>query len=842
MTDTPPLHFGPFLIDPNMGCLWKNTTRLKLKPKVFTLLCYLVERAGRLVTKEEIFAAVWPETVVSEAALTVSIRELRRALGDDAKEPQYLETVHRRGFRFIAPIHSPAPHGGLEARDWELVSTSPPLQSENQAPSPKPQAPTLVGREMELARLHGWLDKVLNSERQIIFVTGEPGIGKTTLVDAFLTGLASDAPRRESAGPTPNTRRPTPGVVLVGWGQCIEQYGAGEAYLPLLEAIGRLGRETLDRSLVEVLQQYAPTWLVQLPALLNNEELAEAQRRVQGATQERMLRELAEALEVWTAEQPLILWLEDLQWSDASTVKWISYMARRQTSAKLCLIGTYRPGDVFMREHPLWEVKQELALRRQCHELAVEFLTEQAVEEYLGQRLGRGDPHATLSQTLTPLLHRRTGGNPLFMVTVVDEWVRQGRVIEDEWRWRLQGALADLERELPESLQQLIERQFIHSTVRGQAVLTAASVAGAEFTAATVAAGAAMEEAAVEEQCEELVRRRQFLQAAGTEEWPDGTVTQRYGFRHALYQEMLYTRLTARRRGELHRRIGVRIEQGYGKRAREVAAELALHFEQGRDSPKAIRYLQQAGEDAVRRSAHTEAIALLTKGLELLKTLPETSERSRQELGLQLALGPSLMTTRGYGASDVQHLYTRARELCQQLGETPQLFLVLRGLYVFHQLRGEIRTASELGVELLSLAQRVQDSALLLEAHFALGQALLFQGELSSALGHLEQGIALYDSQQHRSHAFLYGQDPGVFCLALAAWALWFLGYPDRAVKRSREALILAQEGSHPNSLGAAFVLPAHVRLYRREAPIVEERAEEAMAFATVSGGIKCTQ
>ena len=249
-----------------------------------------------------------------------------------------------------------------------------------------------------------------------------------------------------------------------------------------------------------------------------------------------------------------------------------------------------------------------------------------------------------------------------------------------------------------------------------------------------------------------------------------------------------------------------------------------------------IPYWQQAGERTIQRSANIEAIAHLTKGLELLRTLPDTPERTQQELTLQTTLGPALIATKGFGAPEVEKTYSRAREPCQQVGETPQLFLVLRGLWAFYNTRAELQTAGELGEQFLSLAQGVQDPALLLEAHRALGRNLFDRGELMLARAHLEQGIALYDPLQHGSHAFLYGYDPGVAGLSCMALVLWHLGYPNEALKRNHEALTLAQELAHPFSLAFAFFFTDRLCQFRRDGQTAQERAEAAIALSREHG------
>jgi predicted ATPase len=711
-----------------------------------------------------------------------------------------------------------------------------------------------VGREAELAQLHGWFEKALQGERQLIFVTGEPGIGKTTLVEAFLFGVRSHEGGgvQNANARTPNSELPSTPRPWIGRGQCIEHYGTGEPYLPVLEALGRLCREPDGQRLLEILSQYAPTWLVQMPALLSATELETLQRKVAGATKERMLRELAEAVEGLTAERPLVLWLEDLQWSDVSTLDWLAFVARRREPAQVLVLGTYRPVDVIVGNHPLKGVKHELQLHEQCRELPLGFLRKDDIEAYLARRFvapapvstgeacpeqsrrGRGEGLAPAPlRKLARLIHQRTDGNPLFMVNVIDYLVMQGVLVQREGHWTVAGAVtATDEAGVPASVQGLIERQLERLSTQEQRVLEVASVAGAEFSAAAVAAGLETTVEVVEEQCTELARREQFLCVQGTADWPDGAVATQYGFRHALYQEVLYGRIPASRRQRLHQRIGEREEQAYGERAREMAAELAVHFERGREYRKAIQYLQYAGENATQRSAYGEAIAHFTKGLELLQPLPDTLERTRQELELQLALVHPLIVTKGYAALEVERVYTRALGLCRQLEETPQLSWALLGLSGFSLLRAELKTARELVEQCLSSAQNVHNPIFLVRAHYLLGNILFHLGEFALAREHLEEGIALYDPQQHQPRS--YGaEDTRVTCLSYAAVVLWFLGYIDQALQKSHEALTLARDLSQPFSLAIASNFAAALHQHHREVQATQERAEALIVFST---------
>jgi predicted ATPase/DNA-binding winged helix-turn-helix (wHTH) protein len=812
MRDTCILMFEPFRVDLRDERLWRGEDVIHLTNKAFAVLRYLLEHPAQLVPKEALFDAVWADTFVSDAVLTVCIRELRRALGDDARAPQFIETVRGRGYRFLAPVT--AGERSTAVRQTASPVTLTPGVFSFTPPSFTLRPVSLVGREAELTHVHQWLATALQGVRQVGFIVGEVGIGKTTLVDAFAAQVEREA------------------VVWIGHGQCIDHYGVGEAYLPLLEALGRLCRGPEGHHFLALLQQQAPSWLVQMPTLLSEAERATLERQESGVTQARMLRELAEAVETLTVERPLVLVLEDLHWSDASTLAWLAYVARRRETARLLVLGTYRPVEVIVHDHPLRTLTQELRGRGQCEELLLDYLSEAAVAAYLAGRCAGPELPAGLAR----LLHQRTDGNPLFLVTLVDTLVRQGILEEGTAGWHLPGGLEAVAVEVPESLRQLIEQQLSQVSPEDQMLLEAASVVGAEFSAAAVAAGVGRTAEAVEARCEALARRGQFVQACGSAVWPDGTVAARYGFIHALYQEVLYDRVPAGQRVRVHRQIGGRLEAGYGGQAREIAAALAEHFVRGRDAPRAVQYLRYAGENAWQRSAPQEAITHLSKGLELLPNLPDTPERTRQELALQMILGPALMAAKGHGDPDVERAYTRAYALCQQMGEEPQLFSMLWGLWRLYNVRGTLQTALELGEALLDLAQRQHDPSHLLVAHQALGHTLFYLGAFASARTHLEQGIALANPSQHHALAVCYGIAPGVMCLTHVAYVLWMLGYPDQALERSQEACALTRELAHPHSLAYALITAALVHVYRREADAAREQADTVVTLATEQG------
>ena len=390
---------------------------------------------------------------------------------------------------------------------------------------------------------------------------------------------------------------------------------------------------------------------------------------------------------------------------------------------------------------------------------------------------------------------------------------------------------------VPESLRQLIERQLEQLAPEDQVLLEVASVAGQEFAVAAVAAGLERAVDEVEARCAVLARRGQFVRVCGTDEWADGMVATRYGFLHDLYRATVYDRFPAGRRVRWHRQIGARLEAGYGTRAREMAAELAMHFVQGREAQKAEYYLRLAGENALRLSAYQEALSHLQQGLAMLQTLPETPERAQHELSLRMALGPALMATQGYVAPDVAANYGRARVLCQQEDDRLQSCPVLWGLWQFANGSAQHQTAWELGEQLLAVAEQSGDPIHVVQAHHALWNTAFHRGMLVTAQTHLAHGQRLYTSQHHHAHAVQYAvDDPGVCCLSTGAQIQWLLGYPDQAEHMSLAALALAQAFGHPYSLAHALIDAATISQFRRDGQSVSERAEAVLALGHEHG------
>jgi predicted ATPase/DNA-binding winged helix-turn-helix (wHTH) protein len=612
--------FAPFRLDPSRASLWRDAEEVALPPKVFDLLCYLVRHAGEVVTKDQLLDEVWQRRFVSESSLKSCMNELRKALADDVKAPRYIATVARRGYRFIAPVSQIEP------------THEAPILGEH-VPLPEGLSRCWVKRASLLARLQPLWRSSLQGARQLVFLTGEAGIGKTTLIEMFLAEIAEHAPSVLRA-------------------RCVEHFGQGEALLPLLEAIEHQCRTESGASLIARLRRHAPVWLAQLPSVLEAEERAALQREILGASRERMLREGCILLEELCGAAPLVLVVEDLHWSDHATLDFLALLAQRNPPARLLVLASYRPGDAAFHTHPVTTLHQELHGRGLGVELPIEPFSPAHAEEFLVRRF----PGVPVPESVVQTLYAQTGGHPLFLANLVEYLVAQRQ-------WSPQDSSITLNRALPDTVRRVINREIERLSAEEQRVLGIASAIGAEFSVPLLSAVVEAERVEVDRCCDGLVRRGQVLLAAGLEECSDGTVVGRYAFCHALYVEVLYQRLGG---GagllRLHRRIGECLESLHGTPPPTVVAELALHFERGRDWVRAVHYLAQAAEHSARRFTNPEALAYLERALGLLQHLPaEQQTKARSELLRQSAMVQRSMTDMRGALASLEEMLRVAR-------------------------------------------------------------------------------------------------------------------------------------------------------------------------------------
>ena len=862
--------FAQFRCDTANQCLWRGARMVPLTPKSYAVLRCLLERPGQLVSKDELLDAVWPDAVVSDASLKVCIGEIRRALGDRVAAPRFIATVHRRGYRFIGTVETGASSVGVEAD----IGKSPPHPA---APTERrPPAVPLVGRDTALAALERAFERARGGERQIIFVTGALGIGKTALVETFLARTAA------------------PAGATIARGRCLEHFGPGEAYLPLLEAFGRLCREVGPEA-VALLRGRAPTWLVQMPWLIAEADRAALQRETLGGTQERMLREATEALESLAARTPLVLVLEDLHWSDPSSLDAIALLAQRHESARLLVVATYRPVDAILDTHPVRDLKQRLMQQRQCREIAPDLLTAADTASYLAARLEAAPPPG-----LAGVVYQRTDGNPLFMVMVVDELLAAGRLTADENGWVVRDGLDAVAAEVPDGVRQMVERQIERLAPHDVEVLEAAALARAEFSAALVAAALDDDPLIVEQRCEYLARQQRWIQSAGLTALSDGGVSGCYRFVYDLYQSVLTQRVSAARRMRLHHRMGEWLERTAGD---DAAAELALHFEQSGDAVRAIRYLRAAARTALARYANREAISWLTRALALVERLP-AEQRGAARRGLlqrrgfayravgdvsaavdDLGAWAANARADGAGAEEVQALLatsaawsvrdrTRFLALAEEAVERSRaiadrdLHLHARGYaaYCFARVRGwragdaqasaealeSVRRGDHLGLvaghlgmhayfanmqsdyagaaaagaEGALLADRTGDSFMRATCQYQQSWALLHAGHWGTLLRTLHGALGIAERSDHPLWAL-------VFKLTLAWWAT-HAGDHAAASTRAADGLHAARAAGHQHGTVLALLVSGWAQL-GRGAPAAAQR--EFAAVADVGAG-----
>ena len=628
---------------------------------------------------------------------------------------------------------------------------------------PKSELEAFVGRELEMKRLEELLERACAGSGRLVFITGEPGIGKTTLADEFLF----------------QSRTKYPGLFL-SRGRCVEQYGTGEAYLPFLNALGALLAGPGWERIAAVLRTYAPTWCSQLPAaFVSGRDLERLQWETIGATKERMLREMGDALGMLTDSTPLVILLEDLHWADPSSTDLLSHLSQRIGGQRLLIVGTFRPEDLEVRDHPLKSYKLEMQAHNLCDEVALGSLSVEHIATYLNARFAPND----FPRELPTLIERKTEGHPLFVTSLLQFLAERGDIAKVNQSWALARPLADMELEAPENVRSMIRKKIEGLVEEDKRALQYASVEGEEFTSIVVAGLLGVDDLTLEERLDRFDKVNRLIQKRAEEELPDGTMAVRYRFAHAIYQNVLYSDLVSKRRRLLHHQVGERLLEHYGDQAASIATQLAMHFERGHDFARAIRYFIQAGDNAIKLYANAEAERHYSHGLILVEKLPPL-EQAETFLGLYSKRGrANLALTRLQQAEDD---FARMLDLARAIGATSLECAALNSLadtfFYSHRLK-EMRACAK---EALQVAQRGGDENLRTEAMVLLGMAVMGSGELTEGIRLLDEAI-LAARALKPSPAFLRG-------LIYRGAMHFFQTEYDRAETLLTEAVTLASE------------------------------------------------
>jgi len=770
--------------------LWRDGEAVHLRPKSWDVLRLLVEQSGRLVTKRQLIDAVWPGIAVTEGTLNKSIGELRLALADDTRSPRFIETVARRGFRWI---------GG------DLVTLSSPAPIATSSPSVRPPSwPRIIAREHELEVLDTCMQRMLAGERQVLFIVGEAGGGKTTLVDAFMA-------RHHEAGASPE--------IAFGQGQCVEAFGQHEPYLPLLESLEQLAREDPSDLVRSTLGQLAPSWLAMLPAL--GPPQAESPNRP--ASPLSLLRELVAALEEIATSRPLVLIVEDAHVSDVATVDLCHLLARRRGHARIFLIVTLRPADAVVRNHPIVEVKAELVAKQLAKTIALQPFSATAVRDYLNDRLAQ----SVTSDSFVQWIHYQTGGNPLFVRAVTDELSAQRGGLDTTLQdgSSPSGMLRDL---IPDNLRELLERRLTRLPSAQLDLLEAASVLmTGNLETEAIAAAAAVEAELAEEQCLDLTRHRELLTRVDETSDPPQPSPSKFRFLHGLVQAVVYDRVPQRRRSQMHLRVAEWLERNAADGMATLAPQLAFHFEMGDSVQRAIPYLQLAAESALQHGAARDAVAIRQRVLELWERQGiEADDRGNA----MMLLAQARQVAFGFGDREVEVLFREVLRGAEERQAPVQQFTALVGLHTCLNVTARYPEAESMSQKLLAMAALSGFPPLQQLASFLAGSTFYRLGRFREAHSQLHASLAL-DGMPLASSAF----DVKATATVLAAVVSAHLGQATEARALARAAVDLAvSAGPYNECVVSALAAGTHILMGDDAA--VDALSDRALGLATQHG------
>jgi len=742
--------FGRFTVDRSRGVLTRDGEVVALRPKAWEVLLLLLDRPGELLSLDAILDVVWSGVAVTPKTLANVIGELRRALSDDAEHPLYIETVHRRGYRFI----------GVGRVDRATPVTT------------AKSVASLIGRSSELDQLAACWQQACAGESQIAFVVGEPGIGKTRLVEEFLLTLRRTPGAGDAGG---GTNEP-----LIAMGQCLERHGAHEAYMPLLDAIASLASDTDSDTVRSLLELYAPTWIQQIPWLLATASRAQLDSEIRAFGSARMLREGTQFLYALAERHPVALVLEDMHWADPETVDFVAALTRRTQPARILLIATYRIAEARLYRHPIVKVADD-ACRKGFRRISMENFSQEEIVTFLEQYFP--DPHFALE--LAKVVESHSSGNPLFVRATVDHLVDSGKLTRESGSWRPAEATNLESLDLPDTVRGALDAQIDLLADAECELLKVAAVIGDDFTIETVAAGLAAPSEEVETTLENLLSQSQFICHATSSRPATSAPGSHFAFVHSLYKKVLYDRLTAPQRRLLHQRIGEHLERICGDTINP--AVLADHFDRSRDHARAAAYLELCAAAAARRFADRERLRYLERAYAHLEHMPESSDRAAIAMRLHIGIGEAVSALAGPQDERVAAAARHALALCAEVDDPRALYVALHGLWLFSTMRGDFITNQPLLERATKLAQANPRPELIMLAEMQLGTSACFRGTPEDGLPHLEAAAALL-SQIDDDWLPVTIPEIRVEIQSALAWNLWLVGRPDQALQHARQS------------------------------------------------------
>lgn len=778
------ISFPPYRLVMTDMRLFRGDVPIELRPKAFAVLSTLVAHAGQLVTKQQLIEAVWPDVTVGDDVLKGCVRELREALGDDSAQPRFIQTAHRRGYRFIAPVRAAEPvAGGPEP----VVPGPAPVAG---GPAPVSTAPLCVGREDELERLRGALEQARSGVRRCVFLVGEAGSGKTTLIGRFLAQAGA----------------------RVLQGQCIDQFGSSEPLLPILDALAQLA--ALEPETAALLDRVAPRWR---PA-------GDGGHAGPTATPSSTLRALADALDALTPAHGLVLVIEDMHWCDHTTLALVSLLCTRPSRSALLVVGSLRP--LVPGGHPaLASTVHELEQRGRASRVSLAGLAPQAVERLLCARLAARSALPEVSA----LLHARTGGSPMFVDELATELRRCGTLRVRDGVIVPEPSLDEVARTVPEGLRSMIAFSLARRDAAQRGVLEVLALAAVPLPAAVVAAIVQGDVLEAEQLCERLCEPPCAL---GRETNPSSGAVG-YAPVHALFRDVVAETVPPERAALLHGQLARALAARPEHAGRDASHVLALHLERARQPAEAARWLAVAAEHAGERHAPSESLALAERGLGLLARVPAADRVAEDELRLLLASGHALVELQGFGSEALARTFERARPLAEAIADDERRAEVLLGLRAYHAMR-DLAVAFGLCEQVRAIAERLGHPGLLLQAHSALGDNTFCRGALEQAEAHYARAEAL-------THALLARGVPperlgvGVNA-ARKSLSRHIRGYPDQAAALIDAALVDPGACADPFQRALVLVYAGFLYLMRRQPEVAAGHARTALELAERDG------
>jgi DNA-binding winged helix-turn-helix (wHTH) protein/predicted ATPase len=778
--------FGAFRVDAVRRLLLRGGEPVPLTARTFDTLLALLERRGEMIEKETLMTAVWGDTTVEESNLTQQISLLRKALGEQPNQHAYIATVPRRGYRFVAPVR-------ITTASGEAVAPS--------------RQRFVVGRKKEQETLASSFHAAAAGGGRLVCLAGEPGIGKSTIGEEFLARFSSGE--------------------LQGWvarGRCSERLAGTDAYLPILEALDSLlAASAIDAA--PTIRDAAPAWWALLrPSSLSGDAAPPSSQRLK--------RELTNLIAALAAASPGVLFLDDLQWADASTTDALGYLATRLESIGVLILCTYRPAELLSTSHPFLGLKLDLQARGICTDLQVPFLTREDVAAYLELELA---PYPFPGE-LPDVIHGRTEGNPLFLTDLVRDMRARGILTLRDDRWMLTRAVPEVEAEWPQSVRSMVERAIARVGEEELKVLRAGSAQGLEFDSVILARALQADVAEIEERLDRAERRHGLVRQVSEVRLPSGEVTTRYAFVHVLYQNAVYATLPRARRAALSGSVGDALRHAHGGQSPRIAQQLAALYSAADRPREAVTEFHLAAQQALAVGGAREAVRLTRHALDLLPLLPAGEERDQQELALLIILGVPLAATTGYANPEVEQTYTRMRALASARRDHGAQFAALWGLWVTYHVSGKLTSARAIAAELVAAGEHSGDARVLEVAHTVSAYTTGHMGELHLALDHLRQAAAHFRPEHLPFFASVNALPPTIAGPAHEGRVLWLVGQPDAALARAAAALALARQTGSPNAIGFALVYLTYVHQMRNEPDAVLERTGEALALAAEHG------